>query len=107
MKNIDNKRKRKYYGAFHMRLAAKLLNASNTNSRIISSINVMLVAANFDKVAQSALEICCKNKEDSSFLGNPSTAVKFGFDIVKMASAKLGLALKQEAKDFMDLMKME
>lgn len=97
-----------------MRLAARLLNAFNTISGTISSINEMLVAANFDKVAQNALEICCKNREDSSFLDNPSTAVKCGFDIVRMASAKLGLALKnrdekqkQEAKDFMDLMKME
>ena len=114
MKNIDNKRRRKYYASFHMRLAARLLSAFRRRGSKDSTISDMLTPGNFDKVAEVALEICSNDMGQSGELQHPSTAVKTGFDVMRLASSKVGIAIRQgnkvmktEAEEFMYLMNKE
>lgn len=113
MKNIDNKRKRKYYASFHMRLAARLLLAfRNSVERMDISMSEMLSPGNFDKVAEIALQICNDNEDGE--LQHPCTAVKTDFDLMRMASLKVGIPIKtqdkvmrKEGEEFMFLMSKE
>ncbi|MES9884350.1 MAG: hypothetical protein ABW185_26180, partial [Sedimenticola sp.] len=119
MKNIDNKRKRRHYASFHMRLAARLLSAfRNMTGERTTTVDKMLIPDNFDQITECALQICNTNNDSDEYdayqLEHPSTAIKAGFDIMRLASAKLGLAIKvgnaiarQEATDFINLMKLE
>ncbi|XP_063403047.1 centromere protein F-like [Mytilus trossulus] len=113
MKNVDNKRKRKYYASYHMRLASRLISAFRKLSanKDNTTMSKMLSPENFDNVAKCALEICTDKDGE---LKHPSTAVKSGFDIMRMVSSKLGISIKErdetmkkEASDFLFLMKME
>lgn len=100
MKNIDNKRKRKYYSSFHMRLAARLLLAfRNLVKRMDVSMSEMLSPENFDNVAEVALQICNSTEHEEDELQHPSTAIKSGFDLMRMASSKVGISIKTKNKE--------
>lgn len=117
MKNVDNKRKRKYYSSFHMRLAARLLQElRKKKDEAKLNFQEALKPGNFDLFVESSLA-CAYS--DSSELGNdelhhPSTPVKLGFDISRLAGLKLAHSInmsdevgRQEATDFIQLLKME
>uniref|UniRef100_A0A8W8MIH0 PWWP domain-containing protein n=1 Tax=Magallana gigas TaxID=29159 RepID=A0A8W8MIH0_MAGGI len=100
MKNIDNKRKRKNYSSFHMRLAARLLLAfRNLVKRMDVSMSEMLSPENFDNVAEVALQICNSTEHEEDELQHPSTAIKSGFDLMRMASSKVGISIKTKNKE--------
>lgn len=117
MKNVDNKRKRKYYSSFHMRLAARLLQElRQKKDEAQLNFQEALKPGKFDLFVESSLA-CAYS--DSLELGNvelhhPSTLVKLGFDISRLAGLKLAHSIKmsdevgrQEATDFIQLLKME
>lgn len=110
MKSIDNKMKRKHFASFHMRLAARLLTLLRVKCNTNASMFDLIKPENFDQFADCTLEACRVEEE----LQHPSTAIKLGYDIMRIASAKLGYCIKnndekgrQEVTDFMSLMKME
>lgn len=48
----------------------------------------MLSPENFDNVAEVALQICNSTEHEEDELQHPSTAIKSGFDLMRMASSK-------------------
>nr|XP_022330999.1 uncharacterized protein LOC111129143 isoform X1 [Crassostrea virginica] len=117
MKNVDNKRKRKYYSSFHMRLVSRLLQElRKKKDQPLWSFQEALAPANFDLFVESAL--ACGYSDSSQLeddeLHHPSTPIKIGFDITRLAGLKLALSIKmsdevgrKEATDFLQLLKME
>jgi hypothetical protein len=115
-KNIDNKRKRKHYASYHMRLAGRLLVLLQEMNNLSLPMSDFLVPKYFDSFVCCTLKACdamYKDTEDSD-LDHPSTALKIGFDLCRMASVKLGNSIKSgdeqgrvDATDFLNLMKLE
>lgn len=114
-RNVGNRIMRKYYTSSIMRLAARLLiNARQMTKDDSISMDSLLQPKYFDIVAQAALKCSKQDESDEEDLQSPSNAVKLGFDIKRMASAKLAMALigddqgkKDEAKAFLTLLKIK
>lgn len=118
LNNVDNKRKRKYYSSFHMRLAASLLQElrKKKDEAQLHYFQEALKPGNFDLFVESSLACAYSDLYE---LGNDelhphSTPVKLGFDISRLAGLKLAHSIKmsdedgrQEATDFIQLLKME
>ena len=113
MKNAGNKIRRKNFTSFHMRLAGRLLLLLREASALKRhSFNQFLKPEFFDLIVQCSLKACHVNEDEE--LKNPSTAIKLGYDLGRLASAKLGYCIKKdiesgknEASDFMKLIQME
>lgn len=116
-KNIDNKRKRKHYASYHMRLAGRLLLLVRETTNLSLSMSDFLVPKYFDVFVSYALKACDgvdKEESDEYDLDHPSTALKIGFDLCRLASVKLGNSIKSgeeqgrlDASNFLNLMKLE
>lgn len=116
-KNIDNKRKRKHYASYHMRLAGRLLLLVRETTNLSLSMSDFLVPKYFDVFVSCALKACDgvdKEESDEYDLDHPSTALKIGFDLCRLASVKLGNSIKSgeeqgrlDASNFLNLMKLE
>lgn len=112
-RNIGNKLKRKYYTSSRMREAARLLlNASDLLDSNLS-MSDLLCPENFDYVAKGALITASPGFDDED-LQAPSTAIRLGYEIKRMLSAKWteGIKSKDDAaandsKSFLKLMKFE
>lgn len=131
LSNIGNRIMRKYYTSSVMRLAAKLLASlrsrikfavtSNSIKQSLRSIAGLkehsmeqFIGAKFYEYFVKAALICSEQVvNDEEDLNSPSNAIKLGYDIKRMASAKLGEALvqgddlkKSQAEHFLTLMNM-
>ncbi|XP_062612913.1 uncharacterized protein LOC134274668 [Saccostrea cucullata] len=111
MKCVDNKRKRKYYCSFRMRLAARLLHLLRKESQCEASLWDFLTPGHFDLVAACALKAC---NEENGDLVHPTTAIKLGFDISRLAAIKLACCIKKglhsdnkSTTDFIKLVEVE
>uniref|UniRef100_K1QY19 Tyr recombinase domain-containing protein n=1 Tax=Magallana gigas TaxID=29159 RepID=K1QY19_MAGGI len=83
-----------------MRLAARLLLAfRNLVKRMDVSMSEMLSPENFYNVAEVALQICNSTEHEEDELQHPSTAIKSGFDLMRMASSKVGISIKTKNKE--------
>lgn len=113
MKNIGNKSRRKNFTSFRMRLAARHLSLlRECSGKKDEPLTEFLKPAHFDQSVECAYKACQVTAEEE--LKNPSTAIKLGYDLSRLASAKLGFCIKindekgkQEATDFLRLLQME
>ena len=113
MKNVDNKRKRKHYSSFHMRLAARLTqDIRKKKEEPELSYMEALKPVNFNLFVECSLALAYP--DENGELQHPSTPVKMGFDISRLAGLKLAHSIKvsddigrKEANDFIQLVKME
>ncbi|XP_062610759.1 uncharacterized protein LOC134272385 isoform X2 [Saccostrea cucullata] len=113
MKNAGNKLRRKNFTSFRMRLAAKLLSLLREDSQIPSaSMHYFIAPEQFDRVVSCAVKAC--EEDENADLKNPSTAIKLGYDLSRLANAKLGIGIKEgndkaktEASEFLQLLRME
>ena len=111
-RNIGNRIMRKYYTSSVMRLAAQLkVHLQLITHDKTASLEEFIHPKNFDHFVKAALKCAKQDDEDEEEIKSPSNAIKLGYDIKRMASAKLGEALKtgnevktSEAKDFLKLM---
>ena len=111
-RNIGNRIMRKYYTSSVMRLAAQLkVHLQLITNDKTASLEDFIHPKNFDHFVKAALKCTKEDDEDEEEIKSPSNAIKLGYDIKRMASAKLGEALKtgnevktSEAKDFLKLM---
>ena len=112
LKACDNRLRRDGYSSFHMRQMARLLmKLREISGHMTQSLSEYLVPKYFDTVAEAALLCCTVDNADE--LEHPSTAIKLGFDVARVANTKLCLCLKtgdqekkQETLDFLQLMRM-
>ncbi|XP_033758150.1 uncharacterized protein LOC117340499 [Pecten maximus] len=113
MKNVGNRLRRRNITSFRMRLAGRLLLLIRDKLQLKeSTMSSVLIPKNFDLIVESTLDVCKENQEKE--LQNPSSAIKLGYDLSRLASLKLGFSikasdekLKQEATDFLRLMQLE
>nr|XP_034315262.1 uncharacterized protein LOC117685101 isoform X2 [Crassostrea gigas] len=113
MKNAGNKLRRKNFTSFRMRLAAKLLSLLREDSQIpTASMHYFIAPKQFDRVVSCAVKAC--EEDEDADLKNPSTAIKLGYDLSRLANAKLGIGIKEgndkaktEASEFLHLLRME
>jgi len=113
MRSIGNRLKRKNYASYRMRLAARLLHLVRKEiNEENATMTECLKVDHFDVFAKCALLACGKTLD--SALEHPSVAIKIGFDVAKLVSAKLGYASKEkdddkykETKRFQKLMQSE
>ncbi|XP_062574168.1 uncharacterized protein LOC134236011 [Saccostrea cucullata] len=114
-RNRDNRTMAKYYTSSIMRRATKLLmNARESLNDASLDMDCLLQPKYFDTIVKAAL-LCSKPDDfDEENLQAPSTALKLGFDIKRMTSAKLSYALMkndqlkmEESKSILTLMKIE
>lgn len=89
MKNVNNKRKRKYYSSFHKRLAPRLRKKKDEAQQ------KALKLGNFDLFVETSLAFAYSG---SSQLGNdelhhPSTPVKLGLDISRLVGLMMKIAI--------------
>lgn len=93
-----------------MRLAGRLLLLVRETTNLSLSMSDFLVPKYFD------VFVSCVDKEESDEydLDHPSTALKIGFDLCRLASVKLGNSIKSgeeqgrlDASNFLNLMKLE
>ncbi|XP_076092695.1 uncharacterized protein LOC143064064 [Mytilus galloprovincialis] len=114
LSNMGNRIMRKYYTSSVMRLAAKLLTSLRSITGLKEhSMEQFIEAKYYEYFAKAAL-ICSKQVvNDEEDLNSPSNAIKLGYDIKRMASAKLGEALvegddlkKSQAENFLTLVNM-
>ena len=101
-KSIDNKTKRKNIASFRMRLAARLLKVLREEEKEANSDEMFmldfLTPQHFDNIAKAALLTCSTDENEE--LAHPSTAVKLGFDVARMAQNKLCIGIKAKNKTF-------
>ena len=117
MKNVDNKRKRRNYSSFHMRLAARLLKElRKRKNQAQLSFTEAIKPSEFDMFVESSLTCgyADPSKQENDDMCHPSVPLKLGFDISRLAGLKLAQSIKQsdevgqkEASDFIQLLKME
>ena len=112
--NIENRRKRKNYASERMRASARFLVQARILDPEITSITDIINPKHFDTAAEAALNCASPNMDDEEDLASPSSAIKIGYDLAKMANMKIGTAIKKgyryqrdAAADFMILMKSE
>jgi hypothetical protein len=115
LRNYGNTIMRKYYTSSVMRLAAKFkmeLQKLDKISKESQNLDFYLQPKYFDDIVLAALK--CSKQCDEEDLKSPSNAIKLGYDIKRMASAKLERALmeddgqkKKEADEFLRLMNLE
>jgi len=114
LRNAGNKIMRRYHTSSIMRLVAKfkmaLQNCCSDNTG--KDMNEFLQPKYFDMIIAAAIK--CSSQDDEEDLTTPSNAIKLGYDIKRMASAKLAKAIKdgnealqKEAKRILKLMDME
>ena len=115
-RNIGNQIMRCYYTSSIMRLMSKFLK----NLRKLHESNEDLwfyIKPEFFKLAVQATLQCCSDQldelTDEETLPSPSNAIKLGFDLKIVASAKIAESIikkdkkgREDAKDFMDLMEI-
>lgn len=114
MRNIGNRIMRKYYTSSVMRLAAKLLRHVQQLTKTSMPMSAYLCPNYFHTVATAALKCAQQEAVDEEELKSPSNAIKLGFDLKRLASAKLGAAIvsgeeqtRKDAEDFLRLMNLE
>ena len=114
MRCRGNEIMRKYYTSSVMRLSAKLKLACQQITKATDDMDAHLVPGRFDTVVNAALLCCNVQDMDDEDLKSPSNAIKLGYDIKRMASVKMGTAIKdedekkeKEAKKFLKLMDIE
>ena len=96
-----------------MRLAAKFKLEMNKVSKEKLNLGDYLQTKHFEAVVLAALRCSKQNILDEEDLSTPSNAIKLGYDIKRMASAKLGKALvdndesRRKEADVLKLMEME
>jgi hypothetical protein len=113
-RNMANKLKRKYYTSSRMRGAARLLSHLHDLSAKKLQMVDYIKPVYFDMVCEAALLCASIDDDDEEDLASPSSALKIGFDIGRLAHLKLGIAIreaiktmKEEAELLSTLMKME
>lgn len=113
-KNIGNRLKRGKYTSAVMRLNARfLLNLRKLaplqgNPDSSSTMSTYLAPENFNSIVKAALLTASSTMDDDEDLGTPSNALKLGFDLKRLISIKLGLAVMrknvEERKDAEELL---
>ena len=99
-KCIHNKRKRKNIASFRMRLAARLLKQVCELANIeLTCMNDLICGKYFDYFIQAGIALCKVSDEDDDSMRHPSTAIKIGYDLARLASAKLGRAVRNDDKE--------
>lgn len=94
LSNFSNKIRRKNYTSYRMRLAARLLHIVRLQlNQEDASYMDLLITENFDNFVKGSLEACGHNEDDE--LKHPSTAVKLGHDLARLAAAKGTYAVKR------------
>lgn len=77
-----------------MRLAARLLiKLRELTKQKNASLTSLIDAVHFDVFVEAAIEVCEKSTV-SDEMAHPSTALKIGYDLTRLASTKLGIAAK-------------
>ena len=74
MKNVGNKLRRIFFTSFRMHLSARLLSIFMSRCRITISVHGLFLSPKQYKT---------------------STAIKLGYDLNRLANAKLGIAIKE------------
>jgi len=98
MKNVDNKRKRRNYSSFHMRLAARLLKElRKTKNQAQLSFTEAIKPSEFDMFVESSLTCgyADPSKQENDDMCHPSVPLKLGFDISRLAGLKLAQSIKK------------
>ncbi|XP_033737472.1 titin homolog [Pecten maximus] len=113
-RNLANTLKRKYYTSSRMRGAARLLCHLHNLSRVKLPMIDYITPSYFDTMCEAALLCANVDADDEEDLASPSSALKIGFDIGRLAHLKLGITIregnikgKEDAEQFNSLMKME
>ena len=114
MKNAGNKLKRKYYTSSRMKGAARLLLNLRKLTGTSEPMSYFLNPQHFDTIIRETIMTASPDMDDEEDLNAPSTALKLGYDIKRLAGAKWGIALRnvdkevaEDCKNFLKLMKME
>ncbi|XP_033728854.1 uncharacterized protein LOC117317995 [Pecten maximus] len=93
MKNVGNRLRRRNITSFRMRLAGRLLLLIRDKLQLKeSTMSSVLIPKNFDLIVESTLDVCKENQEKE--LQNPSSAIKLGYGLSRLASLKLGFSIK-------------
>ena len=113
-RNVGNKLKRKYYASSRMRQAARFLTHMCSLSNETHDISAFLSPKYFDVATKAALLTASQSIDDEEDLLAPSTAIKVGYNLKRLANQKLCLAirkgdeiLEKEARDMHTLMNIE
>ena len=95
--SIGNKRKRKNFSTYRMRLAARLLLNLRDGEEDKRTMCDFLTPAHFDDIVLAAIKTCdIKEVSNENEMKHPSTAVKIGYDITRLVSAKMGIAIRSK-----------
>ena len=113
MKNIGNKLRRNSFTSFRMRLAARLLLLLREDSGLsTTSVTDYIKPEQFDRVVSCAIKCC--DEDEHHEMKTPSTAIKLGYDLARLAYIKQSFGIKgkdelmkTEAADFLKLYHME
>ena len=115
-KTIRNKQKRKYYTSAKMGSCAWLLKRLQDITGEEQEVYSFIKPKYFNNACEAALQCARKDMDDESDFMHPSAALKFGLDLVGMATIKLAMALKdlenldqdkEDSQNFMWLIKNE
>jgi hypothetical protein len=88
-RNIGNKLKRCYYSSSRMRQMGRfLINFRKVSENESATMRDCIQPGNFDFVARAAMMAANQDMDDVEDLRAPSTAIKLGYDIKRIALAK-------------------
>lgn len=96
-KNIDNKRKRKYYASCYMRFVGCFFFFVREIINLFFSMSDFLVLKYFDVFVFCVFKVCDgvdKEEFDEYDLDYLSTVLKIGFDFCRLAFVKFGNSIK-------------
>jgi len=98
MKNIDNKLRYKNSTSFRMRLVARLLQKMrNEAGKKSASMSDFLTVDNFETAVDCTIKLCEEDEHEN--LKNPSTAIKLGYDLQRLAILKENFGIKEKQPD--------
>ena len=98
MKNIDNKLRYKNSTSFRMRLVARLLQKMrNEAGKKSASMSDFFTVDNFETAVDCTIKLCEEDEHEN--LKNPSTAIKLGYDLQRLAILKENFGIKEKQPD--------
>jgi hypothetical protein len=99
-RSIDNRLKRKYYSSQHMRQCGRfLIELRKLANHESMSMSDCIKPENYDMAARAALNISKPQMDDETELEAPSNAIKFKFDLLRIAHCKIAFALKNKLEE--------
>jgi hypothetical protein len=114
-RNVGNKVMRKYYTSSVMRLSARLRIQLNEMQPLENNnLEHYLKPEHFDMVVKAALACAAQDADDEEDLATPSNAIKLHYDLQRLTSIKMGIAMKigdtktrKDCKTFLKLITMQ